>query len=476
MFKVLFFLLLLFSLFAFGAPNVDLRNEFLTQYYAGDYEKAHLLLNQAISDIVQRQIWESRIHLQENISSCNAAAERNGSIDSFAYLSIGKFEEAQKHYSEDWISSWAKATYANWNADVQAARQHIQHALTLRPDYPDLHFFAGDVAETPAKTIEFFEQFMKMESADPVKRNIADFSIQLLKKTAGIQLNLVRWEPGVQEIKTDYESTGVVIRGTVNSKEKMKLVLDTGAGNGLVFEKRDWTPQVVNDVVLLGLGKKQITHSKRIVLDHFETGKFTIENPLATQNDSMPFSDMDGLIGSAVFGTHRILLPVKSGKNVILLPYDTDPDQYFASNGMKWKKKLTVPFYVVNKLMILKGRIKKSPQELDIMLDTGADTSLVSIAAAKKYASINYPLSLQMRSETKVSGVGGKADNLLIAENVEVGIGEFSKNFNNLLAINFAESSEALGLEIDALLGRDFLYGFTLLIDYRNRLVTFLKS
>ena len=44
-----------------------------------------------------------------------------------------------------------------------------------------------------------------------------------------------------------------------------------------------------------------------------------------------------------------------------------------------------------------------------------------------------------------------------------------------MFAINFAESSEALGLEIDLLLGRDFLQGYTLLIDYRNRQLTFLK-
>jgi hypothetical protein len=152
-----------------------------------------------------------------------------------------------------------------------------------------------------------------------------------------------------------------------------------------------------------------------------------------------------------------------------------DPMEYFASKKLKFDKRQTFPFYVVNKLIILKGRIKKSSADLDILVDTGADSSFISTAAAKRFVTINYPLSMQLRQQTKITGVGGKADNLLIAENVEVKIGELSRNFNNMLAVNFAETSEALGLEIDLLLGRDFLEGYTLLIDYRNRQITFLK-
>ena len=124
---------------------------------------------------------------------------------------------------------------------------------------------------------------------------------------------------------------------------------------------------------------------------------------------------------------------------------------------------------------ILQGRIKKSPNKMNILLDTGSDVSFVSAAAAKKYANINYPLSMQLRKQSSVSGVGGKADGLLIAENVEVGLGSLSHNFNAMYAMNFADTSEALELEINLLLGRDFLDGYTLLIDYRNRQITFLR-
>jgi hypothetical protein len=463
---------LLLCVIAFaGTPEV--RQEFMSLYYKGEYQKAHALIDNAISDEVARQIWDSRIHLQAEIPGCHRPT--SPSIQAFAHLCIGQFENAQKSFSDDWISLWAKATYSYWNADLLSARKQIEQALTLQPQNPDLLFFAGDLAESSDKTIEYFDRFLKLQSEDQVKRNIAEFSIGFLKKTAGMQLNLIKVDQGVQEIETDYEPSGLNIQAIVNSTEKMKLIVDTGAGSGLVLEKRKWTPQIVNEVVMLGLGKKQISTSKRVVLDLFHAGKFSIQNPLATENETMPFTDIDGLIGSAAFSSHRLLLPVKSGKNLVLLPYDVDPMQYFASKKMKFDKRQTFPFFVVNKLIILKGRIKKSSGDLDILVDTGADSSFISTSAAKRFVTINYPLSMQLRKQTQITGVGGKADNLLIAENVEVKIGELSRNFNNMLAVNFADTSEALGLEIDLLLGRDFLEGYTLLIDYRNRQITFLK-
>jgi tetratricopeptide (TPR) repeat protein len=469
-------LLFISTLLAFAiAADQQSRIEFLTFYYNGEYQKAHSMLAQAISDSVTRELWENRIHLQENISRCSGYDPAKKSLHALALLRMGKFEEAAKNDSHDWISYWSKAVLAQWTMDYVSARKLISEALALQPERPELLFFAGDLAERPEETIDYFTRFLNFESEDPVSRNIADLSIQFLKKTAGIQLNIVAAQPGIQEIETDYDRSGTTIHAVVNSREKVKLMVDTGAGSGLVLAKREWQPQISADVVMLGLGKKQISNSKRMVLNLFDTGKFAIKNPMATESRSLPSHDIDGLIGTALFSTHRILLPVRSGKNLVLIPYDRNPEEYFASKEIKFKKQFTLPFYMVNKLIILKGRIKNSPSDLDILLDTGSDRSLIATSTAKKFASINYPLSLQLRSKSTILGVGGKSDSLLIAENVEVGLGESSRNFENLMTVNLAESSEALGLEVDLLLGRDFLDGYTLLIDYRNREVTFYK-
>ncbi len=110
---------------------------------------------------------------------------------------------------------------------------------------------------------------------------------------------------------------------------------------------------------------------------------------------------------------------------------------------------------------------------MDILVDTGAANSLISASAAKLWTHINYALSRQMNSD--VVGLAGKAEKTLLAENVELQMGALSKTYNRIAAVNLAETNEAMQLELDFILGRDFLNGFSLLIDYRNNQITFLK-
>jgi len=454
----------------------DPRSEFLQAYYKADYAAAHSLLNEVFQDPVTREIWESRIHLQEPIATCSSYDPGKESAHAMAYVRIGNFEKAKQHFTDDWLSCWGAATLSFWRHDLQTARQKIQEALILLPERPELLFFAGDVAGNQQQTIDCFTKFLAVPSEDAVKRSVAEFSIEFLKKTAGIDVNHVTVQPGIQELDTDYNySTGITIRAQVDTEKKLRLMVDTGAASGMVLEKRNWKPQAEAETVMLGLGKKQISNTKRLVLGELIAGPFTIRNPVAASSGSMPHPDIQGLIGSALFSTHKIVLPVRSGKKMVLIPYDQDPFEYFQQNKMKFSKQETVPFSMINKLILIKGRIEKSDPDMDILLDTGSDVSLISVALARKEELINYPFSLQMRKQMSIKGVGGTADNLLIAENVEVSIAGISKSFNRMLAVNFAETSEALDLELDLLLGRDFLQGYTLLIDYKNLQLSFLK-
>src|SRR5262249_55258037 len=120
---------------------------------------------------------------------------------------------------------------------------------------------------------------------------------------------------------------------------------------------------------------------------------------------------------------------------------------------------------------VLKGRIKKSGEDMDILLDTGAQQSILSAATAREFARINID---SMRNHASLTGVGGST-NALVAENVDFAMGEIKGSFQRVLAINLSDISEALELEIDMILGRDFLNGYTLLIDYPHSKVTFLK-
>ena len=80
-----------------------------------------------------------------------------------------------------------------------------------------------------------------------------------------------------------------------------------------------------------------------------------------------------------------------------------------------------------------------------------------------------------MKQSTPLTGVGGRMEEVLVAENVSIEAGPLRKEFNLISVVNFAEGSESMEMEIGGILGRDILEGYTMLIDYGKRTVTFLR-
>lgn len=470
------FVLLLLLLVPFlASSNEDKREDFLEAYYGANFEKAHELLSQVSLDPATKDIWEYRIHLHEDLPDCTRIGAALPSSRAMALTRIGRFIEALESFHDDWVSHWGLATLSLWKRDWNAVRTHIEKALDLEPDRPELLFFAGDVAATREETKKYFNRFLELDSDDEYKKSVAKNSLEFMERTAGLDLNLVSLEPGIQEVDSRLERRrGLLMRARINDKEKVWLMVDTGAV-GITLERRDWKPDVEATTTFLGLGKDQVSTGTRLVLNKFQAGPLEIRKPVAAITQSLPLSDMDGIVGTVLFSSHRIVLPFRSGRKIYLLPYEESPSDFFAQKRWGFSHQETFPFYFVNKLMVLKGKIRDSPEDMDILLDTGAETTLISLSAAKQHARINLPLSMQMKGKASLTGVGGKADNMMIAENVEVELGSMTKNFNNMLAVNLAGTSEGLELELDLILGRDFLNGYTLLIDYKNRKVTFLK-
>src|SRR5262249_24598750 len=154
---------------------------------------------------------------------------------------------------------------------------------------------------------------------------------------------------------------------------------------------------------------------------------------------------IDGIAGSSIFANHWIVLPLKAGKKLMIFPHDEqDPMKFLQAHDLHLTEQASLPFYSIHHLILLKGKIKNSPENMDILLDTGAEHSILSAAAAKKYTHVNYPLSAQLNEHSTLSGIGGNAENLLAAENVDIQIGPLQKSFNRMIAMNLGDSSDAM--------------------------------
>jgi Aspartyl protease len=470
---LLFVFVVLFVSISFAADE-KVRTEFLFNYYNGDYEKAHSLLNEAIADPVSRQIWEQRIHLQcGTLPSCNQSSIDNKAIRGMALLRIGKMKEARESFQNDWLSLLGLANLAWWQNDRAGARQYVEQALAIAPENPEVIYVAGDYAPNPQTSIDFFTRFLAASTEDPVRRRIAEYSIEFMKQTNGMELNVPTMPSAVESVESQFKDNRLLIKTKINEKEKATLILDTGSG-GLTLVDKEWQPKIKTDMLLFGLGKTQSTKSSRVVLDKLDAGNLSIKNAVASVSYTFNGDGVQGIAGTALFSNFLVLVPMKSGKNVTLfVPCEGEPLSCVEKNGFNFSSQVTFPFYTINKLIVVKGRIRQSDEDMDILIDTGAAHSLISTSAAKRWTHINYALSRQMNSD--VVGLAGKEEQTLVAENVDVQIGSLSRTYNRMLAVNMAESNEALQLELDLILGRDFLNGYSLLIDYRHNQITFLK-
>lgn len=467
--KFLFFLLLLSS---FIYSQEDLQKQFLAAYYSGDLEKAHRLVGQAFDDASSIQVWENRIHFYKEFPDCKSVDYANVSARALAHLRIGETTMAAREFTNDRISLIGLATLKTWQNDMDGAREIVRNAIANFPDDPDTLFLAGNMAPTEDDAIRYLSKYVELSPKDPLKLASATDAVDFLKKTKGMKLNVSSLDDKSHDFHTQYDQEHLFIRAIVNDK-KVKLLVDTGA-SGLSLQDQNWNPQITSELKMIGLGKESVSAGKILVLNRFTTGGFSMENPVAAVNSRFQPSGFDGIIGSVLFSDYTVVAPLKAGKEFRLIPEENDAISELQKSGSRFKEQNTLPFFLVNKMIIVKGQINHSNDHLDFLLDTGAQRSVLGLPTAKQFARINVSSTLS-HQRTTLQGLGGTVEPPLMVENVGVHLSGLSKEFANMPAVNLSDISEALELEVDMILGQDFLSGYTLLIDYSNNKVTFLR-
>jgi hypothetical protein len=466
--KVLFILLTFITLICNG--DDELRARFVLTYYSGDFPKAHDQLAAAFSDPVLRSIWEERLHHHGAIEDCKY--ESTAGARGFAILKTGDIEGAAKVFQDDWLSLLGKATISTWQNDLYKARELVLESVKLAPDRPEPYYFAGNLSHTTDESTRYFLQFLKLIKEDPYRKQSVENAIEFMNRTRGMDLNIPTKLEDIEELESKVQDGRLVVKVNIDGEKKIPLMVDTGAG-GLALKNKKWNPQVQTDLLLFGIGKKPATKGSKVVLTQFNSGRFNIKNPVASISQELSTDGIDGVVGTAYFSAGNIMLvPMKSGRKFTLFNTGSDYTEYI--DAKTFHEKTEVPFLLVGGMIMIKGRMRNSPQ-LDFIVDTGASRTIISALAARQYTRINYPLSREMKQTSPLTGIGGRMEDVLIAENVNIEAGPLKEQFNMISVVNLAEGSENLEMEIAGILGRDMLEGYSMLIDYGKRTVTFLR-
>jgi hypothetical protein len=290
-----------------------------------------------------------------------------------------------------------------------------------------------------------------------------------------------------------------------------RLALDTGTSGILVrsatAEKAGLTR--IGEQRIGGLGDKGQQSGYVAVAAHIRVGDLEFEDCLVRIVDAPGSSDIDGLIGSDVFGAYLIDIDIP-GQKLRLSPLPKRPDEAAAptalnsagetrgapednvENGgeeqpspnpakpanLAANPHLPKDAYVAPEMarwtrVFRFGHMLLIPTRVDgfgpmlFMIDTGSFTNILSTRAAREVTKVRAD------SRTQVKGLSGAVANVYRADKATLQFGHYSQDNQDIVTLDLSALSKSTGTEVSGILGFEMLRILQVKIDYRDGLVDF---
>jgi predicted aspartyl protease len=290
-----------------------------------------------------------------------------------------------------------------------------------------------------------------------------------------------------------------------------RLALDTGTSGILVrsatAEKAGLTR--IGEQRIGGLGDKGQQSGYVAVAAHIRVGDLEFEDCLVRIVDAPGSSDIDGLIGSDVFGAYLIDIDIP-GQKLRLSPLPKRPDEAAAptalnsagetrgapednvENGgeeqpspnqakpanLAANPHLPKDAYVAPEMarwtrVFRFGHMLLIPTRVDgfgpmlFMIDTGSFTNILSTRAAREVTKVRAD------SRTQVKGLSGAVANVYRADKATLQFGHYSQENEDIVTLDLSALSKSTGTEVSGILGFEMLRILQVKIDYRDGLVDF---
>ena len=266
--------------------------------------------------------------------------------------------------------------------------------------------------------------------------------------------------------------------------KKRRLEIDTGASGLLlsrsVAKAAGLVPEV--NIKIGGIGDQGASGAYVTHVDDIRIGSMEFKN-CSVQVLERSLDGVDGLIGTDVFRDYVVtldtpgrevrldLLPKRPGEDAGRVSLDTDEDdspkshaetavdQYIAPEMKDWTR-----IFRWGHDLIVPTVIGDAPTKLFI-LDTGAQSSMISPAAAREVSHVTGNTSME------VHGIGGQVKKVMEAESVAIMFAHVKQVTHDMLAYDSGFMRTGAGVEISGLIGFPMLRELVLSIDYRDNLI-----
>jgi predicted aspartyl protease len=394
-----------------------------------------------------------------------------------------EFQKATKidpHFALAW---WGLARVAECTSRYKTAAQDIQRAHELDPKDPRI-FRDWAMRLHGQPHIDALEKYLAMLDPSRQAQEVETIRnhMQLDRALPSRKLNLLATPYAKAEIplvaltspsRSRYFGLFVILNDV-----PLHLVVDTGA-NGFVIPLRVAEKAGVARLApgfLSGIGSNaKLSGGYRGIASRVRIGSLEFHDAVIDVSNQESIGAADGLIGSDVFAQFLVTLDFKARKLRLQPLPGSHPAGRSSSSSSDDELQDPVPapelrtyspVFRFGHILLLPTSVSGSRQVL-FVIDTGADSSLISYEMAEEVSKISRD------DRNGITGINGRVADIYKTGNLAVEFAGFRQKNLGMTSFDMWEQSRRIGTEISGFLGLPALDLFTLTIDYRDGLVNF---
>ena len=430
---------------------------FKMQEYVGSFEQA--------TEVLKTDPNNARAHALTGISLL-----RSG----FVAGAVSELQQAINLDGKEPLAYGGAAEIDYYEGRPKEARVKSYYAHHLDPEEPDYLI-------TYARASSRVEDFKEAADAYQLYLEVAPFSdaerrdrirglVQFYRQLSGLQVHQLSG-PSVTEASFHLGGDRrPYVRVKLNGRDAV-FVIDTGSGFTVISKeaaKRFGVSEIARGGKSQGVGgtgKFPIVYG---LIKSLQLGEVRVRmipcfiRPFHGDTEKLSEEKADGFIGLSILSRFLTELDYKESR-IRLDRSDNHSTPMVATAGVT-----LIPFRTTQNGLISVESEFDGNQHMNVILDSGASSTVISSAAVGRLNMANQIIKGQT---TSVVGAAGVADNVQMLFVRKCKVADVQQSNLRALVLDFAAINETSGFEQSGILGGDFLRNFKLTIDFNRSLL-----
>lgn len=389
----------------------------------------------------------------------------------FVRAAVGELQLAINLDPKEALAYGGAAEIDYYESRAKDARAKAYYAHQLDPEEPDYlvtYARASSRVEDFREAADAYQLFLEVApQSDAERRERIRGLIQFYRQLAGLRVHQISGA-AVTEVRFKLGSDRrPYVRVKLNGQDAI-FVVDTGSGF-MVISKESAKRFRVSEIArggksqgVGGSGKFQIVYG---LINSLQIGEAKVKmipcfiRPFHGARDGPPQERADGFIGLSVLSHFLTEIDYKEER----MRLDRTENRTSATAASQDVNK--VPFRTTQNGLISIETEFDGNQHVNAILDSGASSSVISLAAVER---LNMHDQIIKGQTTSVIGAAGITENvqMLFVRNCRVA--NVQQSNLRALVMDFGPINETSGFEQSGILGGDFLRHFRLTIDFNR--------